>query len=96
MELFEDATKKVRADGEDIGAPGHKVTLVEKAVATVVEMVHSTGEPTTRELVHQRLGREVSRREWSKVDARLRIQEFLLQVVIDAGPQNKTIYRKRS
>jgi hypothetical protein len=96
MELFEDATKRVRGDGDDSGAPGHKVTLVEKAVAAVVEMVQSTGEPTTRELVHQHLGREISRREWAKIDARLRIQEFLLGVVVDTGPQNKIIYRKRS
>ena len=96
MDLFEDATKKVRLDDDDGGIAGHKVTLVEKAVAMVVDIVHSTGQPTTRELVHQRLGREISRREWAKIDARLRVQEFLLGVVIDAGPQNKMIYRMRS
>jgi hypothetical protein len=96
MDLFDEATSKPRTDGEDVSGTGCKVTLVDKAVATVVEMVHSTDEPTTRDLVHQRLGREISRREWAKIDGRLRIQEFLLQVVIDAGAQNKTIYRKRS
>ncbi len=95
MDLFEDATKRPRDESDNLGEAGHKITLVDKVVATVVEIVQSSAEPTTRELVHQRLGREVSRRDWAKIDARLRIQEFLLQVVIDTGPQNKAIYRKR-
>ncbi|WP_187107746.1 AAA family ATPase [Sphingomonas xanthus] len=95
MDLFKDATRKARIDGDDTGGVGHKVTLVEKAVEAVV-LVHSTNEPATREQVHQRLGREISRREWAKIDARLRIQEFLLKVVIGTGPQNKAIYRKQT
>jgi hypothetical protein len=96
MDLFDDATRKPRCDGEKMSEAGHKVTLVEKAIDAVVQLVHSTDEPATRELVHLKLGREISRREWAKIDARLRIQEFLLKVVVDSGPQNKAIYRKQT
>lgn len=96
MDLFDAATKKPKEDDEDGGGGGHKQTLVDKALGTLVELAHSTGEPVTRDMVHQWLGREVSRREWGKVDEKLRIAEFQWQVVIEAGPQNKTIYRKRT
>lgn len=96
MELWNDATRKPKDDDEDSDGGGHKQTLVDKALGTVVEIVHSTGEPVTRDLVHQWLGREVSRREWSKVDDKLRLGEFQWRVVIESGPQNKTLYRKRT
>jgi AAA domain len=96
MELWNEATRKPKDGDEDGGGGSHKQTLVDKALGTVVEIAHSTGEPVTRDLVHQWLGREVSRREWSKVDDKLRLGEFQWRVVIESGPQNKTIYRKRT
>lgn len=96
LEMFEEATKRPKEDDEEGGASSQKQTLVDKALGTLVELAHSTGEPVTRDMVHQWLGREVSRREWGKIDDKLRLCEFQWRVVIETGPQNKAIYRKRT
>jgi hypothetical protein len=96
MEVFEDATRIPKEEGDGEGGGGAKQTLVNKALGTVVELVHTSTEQVTRELVHQWLGREVGRREWSKIDERLRFAEFQYKVVIETGPQNKVIYRKQT
>lgn len=94
LEMFEEATKKPTDEDDDGGEGGHKKTLVGMALEMIVEMVHTVEAPVTRELVHQWLGRQVSRREWGKIDERLRLAEFQYHVVIETGPQNKLIYRK--
>lgn len=94
LEMFEEATKKPKDEGEGDDGANHKQTLVGKAVSTLVEMVHTTEQPVTRDLVHHCLGREVSRREWGKIDERLRLGEFTFRVVIETGTQNKTLYRR--
>ncbi|MEQ1756020.1 MAG: PriCT-2 domain-containing protein [Micropepsaceae bacterium] len=92
MELFEAATRNPDADDGDEGK--RKTSLVDKVLTAVVEMVHTLGGPVTREMAHTRLGREVSRREWSKVEDRLRLAQFQYKVGITPGPQNLAIYQK--
>lgn len=93
MEVFEDATRKPK-DEEGEGG-GKKESLVMKVVNDLVQAVYMTGEPVTREQVHGLIGREISRREWGKVDDQLRLAAFNYGVVIEAGPQNKVLYRKK-
>ncbi|MCK9543041.1 MAG: AAA family ATPase [Novosphingobium sp.] len=95
MEVFEDATRKPQEDGEGGSGGGKKKTLVEDAVNALVQAVYQTGEPVTRDMVHQLLNREISRREWGKVDERLRLVAFNYGVVIETGAQNKVLYRKK-
>jgi len=71
-------------------------SLVENVLTSLVELVHTAGEPVTRDMVHARLGRDVSRREWKKVDDRLSLAPFQYKVRIAAGPQNKVIYQKET
>lgn len=92
MDLFEAATRKPDDEGE--GGSGGRQTLVENVIMTVVELVYGSEEPVTRDMVHARLGREIGRREWSKIDGRLRLAEFQYRVAITSGPQNKAQYRK--
>lgn len=92
LDLYDAATRKPDEGGRGNG--DHKVSLVENVMMAVVELVHTTGQPVTRDAVHGRLQREVSRREWLKVDERLRLAAFQYKVNITAGPQNKTIYQK--
>jgi hypothetical protein len=94
LEMFEEATKKPKEDEDEGGEGGHKKTLVGMALEMIVEMVHTVEAPVTRELVHQWLGRTINRREWIKIDERLRLAEFQYRVVIESGPQNKLIYRR--
>jgi hypothetical protein len=97
MEVFEDATRKPKEDGDGEGGGGAaKQTLVSKALETIVELVHTTPQQVTRDLVHQWLGREISRREWSKIDERLRLAQFQYRVVIETGAQNKVLYTKQT
>lgn len=93
MRLFEDATKKPKDDDEFDG--GHKQSLVDKVMDAVLWAVDNVAQPVTREIIHAQLGREVARREWGKVDDRLRLGDFIHRVVIESGPQNSVIYRKR-
>jgi hypothetical protein len=62
----------------------------------LVEAVYRTGQPVTREQVHDLFGREISRREWGKVDERLKLMQFQYRVVIENGPQNKVLYVKQA
>ena len=96
MEVFEDATRKPKEDGDGEGGGAAKQTLVSKALETIVELVHSTPQQVTRELVHQWLGRVISRREWSKIDERLRLAQLQYRVVIETGAQNKVLYVKQA
>ena len=64
LDLWDEATAMPKEDG---GGGDHKVSLVENVMMTVVELVHTTGQPVTRDAVHTWLGREVTRREWVKV-----------------------------
>src|SRR3546814_2783487 len=91
--LFEAATRKPDEDGN---GGVHRASLVDDVLMAVVGMVHTSGEPITRDMVHARLGREVSRREWKKVDDRLSLAAFRYKVSITAGPQNKAIYQKQT
>ncbi|WP_292923063.1 AAA family ATPase [Novosphingobium sp. SCN 63-17] len=91
MDLFEAATRK--PDDESEGGGGRQ-TLVENVIMAVVELVYGAEEPVTREMVHARLGREIGRREWSKIDGRLRLAEFQYRIAITSGPQNKAQYSK--
>lgn len=93
MLLYEEATRKPHDDEE---GGGQKLGLVDRVIQTLVELVNMSPEPVTRELVHGRLGREIQRREWTKVDEQLRICAFLHKVVIEAGPQNKALYRRQN
>jgi len=94
-DLYEAATRKHDDEGEERGG-GHRATLVENVLTSLVELVHAAGEPVTRDMVHARLGRDVSRREWKKVDDRLSLAPFQYKVRIAAGPQNKVIYQKET
>lgn len=96
MEVFEDATRKPKEDGDGEGGGGKKEGLVDKVMTVLVEAVYRTGQPVTREQVHDLFGREVSRREWSKVDDRLKLLQFQYRVVIESGPQNKVLYVKQA
>lgn len=94
LEMFEEATKKPKDDEEFDG--GHKQSLVDKVMDAVLWAVDNAVPPVTREMIHAQLGREVARREWGKVDDRLRLGDFIHRVVIESGPQNSVIYRKRA
>ena len=94
MRVFEEATKKPKDDDEFDG--GHKQSLVDKVMDAVLYAVDNVAQPVTREMIHAKLGREVARREWGKVDERLRLGDFIYRVVIESGPQNSVIYRKRT
>ncbi len=96
MEVFDDATRKPPEERDGEGGGGKKESLVGKVIETIVELVHTTPQQVTRDLVHQWLGREVSRREWSKIDERLRLAQFQYRVVIETGAQNKTLYVKQA
>jgi hypothetical protein len=91
LEMFEAATRKPDEES-DGGGHNHRATLVENVLMEVVQQAHLRGE-VTRDEVQSRLGREVSRREWLKVDERLRLAPFQYQVEVAKGPQNKLIYR---
>lgn len=67
-----------------------------KVIGALVQAVYQTGQPVTREQVHELIGREISRREWQKVDERLRLAQLQYRIVIGAGPQNKVIYEKQA
>lgn len=95
MEVFEDATRKPQ-EGDGEGGGGKKESLVEKVMGVLVEAVYRTGQPVTREQVHNLFGREISRREWAKVDDRLKLMQFQYRVVIETGPQNKALYVKQT
>lgn len=94
LDLFDAATRKPEEERE--GGGDHKASLTEKVLMAVVELAHMADQTVTRDMVHSQLGREVSRREWLKVDDRLRLAAFQYKVAITAGPQNKAIYRKQS
>lgn len=96
MEVFEDATRKPPEEREGDGGGGKKETLVGKVMDVLIEAVYRTGQPVTREQVHDLFGREVSRREWSKVDDRLKLMQFQYRVLIESGPQNKVLYVKQT
>lgn len=96
MAVFEDATRKPPEEREGEGGGGKKETLVGKVMDVLVEAVYRTGQPVTREQVHDLFGREVSRREWSKVDDRLKMMQFQHRIVIESGPQNKVLYVKQA
>jgi len=96
MEVFEDATRKPSEERDGEGGGGKKEGLVDKVMNVLVEAVYRTGQPVTREQVHDLFGREVSRREWSKVDDRLKLLQFQYRVVIESGPQNKVLYVKQA
>ena len=96
MEVFEDATRKPPEERDGEGGGGKKEGLVDKVMNVLVEAVYRTGQPVTREQVHDLFGREVSRREWSKVDDRLKLMQFQYRVVIQSGPQNKVLYVKQA
>ena len=85
MEVFEDATRKPKEDGDGEGGGGKKESLVMKVIGVLVEAVYRTGQPVTREQVHNLFGREVSRREWAKVDEHLRLAQLQYRVVIETG-----------
>jgi len=92
MDLYEAATRNPNDDdGEE---SNRRTSLVEKVLMEVVEMVHTSGAAVTRDMVHARLSRKVSRREWLKVDEQLQLAGFQYKVSIAAGPQNKVIYQK--
>jgi hypothetical protein len=95
MEVFEEATRKPQEEREGEGGGGRRESLVEKVVNALVQAVYQTGEPVTRDKVHELIGREISRREWSKVDDRLRMVAFQYGVLIETGAQNKVLYRKK-
>lgn len=92
MEVFEDATRKPQEEGE---GSAKKESLVENVVNALVQAVYQSPQPVDRDMVHGLIGREVSRREWGKVDERLRLVAFNYGVLIEAGAQNKVLYRKR-
>lgn len=91
LELFEDATRK--QDDEE-GGGGHRQTLVERVIEYIVQAVHSGEQPVTRDMVHVQLGREVSRRDWVKVDERLSLAQFQFRVALSKGEQNRVLYAK--
>src|SRR3546814_12825158 len=90
--LFEAATRKPDEDGN---GGGHRASLVDDVLMAVVEMVPPSGEPLTRDMVHERLGREARRRAWKKVDARRRLAAFRYKVRIHAGPTERARYQKQ-
>ena len=95
MEVFEDATRKPSEEREGEGG-AKKETLVGKVMDVLTEAVYRMGQPVTRERVHNLFGREISRREWQKVDERLKLAQFQYRIVIETGPQNKVLYVKQA
>jgi hypothetical protein len=95
MEVFDDATRKPQEERDGEGGGGKKESLVEKVINALVQAVYQSPEPVTRDKVHELIGREVSRRDWGKVDERLRLVAFQYGVVIETGAQNKVLYRKK-
>jgi len=93
MFLYDEATRKPRDDEEGGSCGGQKVSLVERVVETLIEVARTSAGPITRDMIHARLGREIQRREWTKVDEKLRMGAFFYKVAIEAGPQNKALYR---
>jgi hypothetical protein len=93
MELYEDATRRPDEEGEG-GGDNHRQSIVESIMHAVVEMVHTAGQPITRDQIEAKLNRSFSRREWKKVDDRLSLAAFRYKVAIATGPQNKVIYQK--
>jgi hypothetical protein len=92
-ELFEEATRKARED-DDEGGGGHKPSVVTQLQMLIVEMVHKSAQPITRDHVQAQAGREFSRREWSKVDDVLLMAPFQYKVVIKRGEQNRVLYER--
>jgi hypothetical protein len=92
MDLWEDATRRPDEDGG--GAGDHKLGLIDKVLMAVVELVYATDQPVTRDMVHERMERTVHRRDWQKVDERLRLAAFKYKVDITAGAQNKAMYQR--
>jgi hypothetical protein len=95
MEVFEDATRPPRESDEE-GGSGKKESLVMKVIGALVQAVYQSDQPVTRDQVHGLIGREISRREWQKVDERLRMAQLQYRVVIGAGAQNKVTYAKQA
>lgn len=89
-DLWDELTAKPKNEDE-FSSGSHKESLVDKVRMNVVELVHSQGEPVTREMVHARLGRDVSRREWTKVDDQLRVAAFQFKVNVTTVPPHNTI-----
>jgi hypothetical protein len=47
-------------------------------------------------MVEAKLGREVRRGTWRKVDDTLGLMPFVYRVVIEHGTQNRTFYRRQT
>ncbi len=94
MEMFDDATRKPDEEDAGEGSNHKRQTLVQQVINYIVQAVYSTGQPVTREMVHERLGRPISRREWTKVDEALSLGQFQYKVGIETGNKNRLQYTK--
>ncbi|MEZ0021227.1 AAA family ATPase [Sinorhizobium fredii] len=92
MDLWEEATT-VPKDDEDGFSDTRIPSIVEKAIQVVVETIMTTGvAQLTREEVEQKLGRNVGRREWKRVDAHLQNHPTVL---FEKGAKNRVFYKRR-
>lgn len=94
MTLYEDATKKPRDDDDSGGGGMRPASLTDTVVAHVAEMVSVTTEPVTRDMVQQRLGRQVDGRTWTKVEAQLLLNAFIYGVSVERALNNQAIYAR--
>lgn len=91
MTLYDDATRRPKEDDDDTG--GLRLpSLADNVVKHVVEMVTTSAEPVTREMVHQQLGRTCDARMWLKVEGQLLLNAFIHGVTIERGLNNRAMY----
>lgn len=91
MTLYEDATRRPKEDDDDTSGL-RMPSLADNVVTHVVEMVTTSTEPVTRDMVHQQLGRTCDARMWLKVEAQLLLNAFMYGVTIERGLNNRAMY----
>lgn len=95
MEMFMEATKKLREDEDGGGGGGCRGQALDAgALQVLVEMVLELppGECITREDVEREHGRPVNRRRWAKIDEHLNLHPLL---TVERGDKNRVLYRRR-
>lgn len=95
LEMFEEATKKPKGDEQGDGFDGghQKPKLADIVIGQISAAVRESAEPVTREMIEARMGREISRRDWKKIDEQLLALQLLHKVAVEVGQQNKVLYR---
>ena len=94
LEMFEEATKKPKEDGDGGGFVDRRQSAMMEVVQALEALVLASpsGQHVTREQVEQSLGAPIDRKRWSKVDEYFNLHP---QVVIERGDKNRVLYRRR-